>query len=174
MRWVIEGADATTGRDVRVEVEAADRRHAELEAKKRRILVSTLTAAGPDPSDPMPPVAVAQSMPSRDQLLADLPLAEPRQGAVPGYRDILAGAATVRTIAVIVAVIGWVGAIVYGLATIIFIAVAGPRDALPYLLVGGSAAVVHLVACLAISSLWQLGAGLSIAVRDIARNSFRR
>lgn len=49
MRWMIQGADANSGLDVTVEIEADDQRAAELEGKKRRILIASIQPV-PEPT----------------------------------------------------------------------------------------------------------------------------
>lgn len=56
MLWKITGADANTGDDVLIEVEAEDKRSAEMLAKKQRVLMSSVEQV-PEESA-APPVAV--------------------------------------------------------------------------------------------------------------------
>lgn len=158
MRWTVEGADAQTGQDRTIQVEAKSREDAEREARARGVLPSATYKETAD-AGAMPTLnyigrAAHESAPPGTQV----GLAPPR-GKAPDYTGIVVGAAVLRITGAMAAIAG----IVLCAMTLNEISGGGLGTALP---VGFAWIISGLVT-------FMLGS-LALAVRDIARNSFRR
>lgn len=168
MRWLVEGADAQTGRDVRIVIEAVSAAEAEQKAMDRRVLVSRVTvapAAAPTP----------QQSEETDRLVKQ------RLDPTPEYDEIVSGASALGVLASLVAGVGWL----FVLGGFVFIVIAIGETVNPQvspvhgvsvvtLVVGGAVALGYGVMILLAASLVRMIGSMGLALRDLARNSFRR
>jgi hypothetical protein len=165
MRWDVEGADTTTGKDVRLTVEAVTREEAERLARYNGILVAAITrpAAAPPIDYQPPPQPIATAL------------------APPEYPDLVFAARWLRRLSYTAAAFG----VIYSGAAVLVVLLAllqrplgGMLDMLFGLLLGSPPSVLAIalsaLACFITAAVLRLLAGLAVARRDLARNSFSR
>jgi hypothetical protein len=165
MRWDVEGADTTTGKDVRLTVEAVTREEAERLARYNGILVATVSRPAPAPSiDYEPPPAAAA----------------PGTGP-PEYPDLLFAARWLRRLSHVTAGFGLLyalGAMTYLLATVFSRPFPRLLDYVLEVLFGSPTSLLPItlmaLGCFITAAVLRLLGGLAMARRDLARNSFTR
>ena len=201
MRWTIEGADSNTGHDLTVTVEARDEADAEQQARYNGVLVARVYPFGLRPKDaaPVPVVDYAsagmgKALP-RPPELPQLPAAAGPRAVepLPDYQLIVAAAKTLVLLARVVRVGGLVMFAVAALGVLMTfvnawwysangtggfggIGILSRLPAVADVLAALLAAVWPAAAGLAMlvaASLLRMVALVALAVRDIARNSFR-
>jgi len=197
MRWKIEGADAGTGSEIRLTVEAATRDEAEAKARYNGILVANVSAMVPEPAPPLAyeaqPVQPAMADPMAAQDEDDLESTELRELAevaraiapqrplsyrtpeanlqvLPGYQDIVTGAQWLNVLSAIIAVTAWL-CIVGG--CVFFVLTMSQKNDLIFTMVPAVAAIAIGGGLIVAAALVRMAASLAMAVRDIARNSFQ-
>jgi hypothetical protein len=192
MRWIVEGADSSTGRETAMTVEARTREEAEQQARYNGLLVSVVyphgssrpheagavnapavvNYAGPttpppqrEPPPPPPPVA---------------PATEATGTAIPTYDHILADARHLRRLSTVSRIVGFVALTLAGYRLIMpfvggYSSIRLPSlwdiiDALSNALAPGAIGLLLLIASAALSMM----ASAALALRDMARNSAAR
>ena len=177
MRFEVKGADPNTGAEQNLTVDARDADEAETKARYSGVLVASVvpvvvpaapvldyrrpgtagTAAGPSPAAAAPgdPAAPAAVVP-----------------AVPEYEAVLRRARRVDHLGAVALVVGY-GSVVVGLLTALVALVSGDRVWGGAVADGARLAVVGAL-LLAGGAVMRLLASVGRAVRDMARNSFRR
>lgn len=147
MRWTVEAADVQTGEETTLTVEAPDQAAAERIARYRGMLVSSI-------------------LQNNGNGAAKLD----RKAPTPDYIDILTGAGVLRTLAIIITAIGWVCLLVAGALS--WSAVKESSDKLAALWQAMSPALFGLSFIVA-GTVLRMAASVGLAMRDLARNSFR-
>ena len=161
MKWAIQCADANTGQEFSLIVDASSQSDAEAQARKKGLLVSEIIAAG----EP----AAADKRPSEETQIRKVdPVDYAIAGSsVPDYRGLRWGATAFRVLAYICYILG-----ILAVATII----------LEMYSLRGVSGLGWLSSLIQTTfALWPLVAGVFFhvlaeactALRDIARNSFR-
>jgi hypothetical protein len=195
MRYTVEGADARTGADRVLSVEADTRHEAEAQARAHGILVSEIheSSAQSDTERIEREVAAAMSQPphrltAAEELAAmnparsghvQLDYAGPRrQNSVhpPDYHGIIRGAALLRRFAAgyaLLAILLFVCAATLIALALYALSQTGATPVTVQVLAAGVVIMIGGVALLNRATLIRLSADLAIAQRDIARNSFR-
>lgn len=165
MKWIIEGADESSGQEQHLTLEARDRDEAERLARYRGVLVSSVRA---------------DLAPSLEYRRPDATPAEaPGGGAnLPHYPQILLGCWLLR----------WLAWCVVGLAALCLLG-AGLTLAMPLfrgrikymtwldwlaVITSAVAPTIYGLFLLIVAVFLRLAGGLALAFRDIARNSFLR
>jgi hypothetical protein len=190
MRWTIEGADSNTGRDLTVTVEARDEADAEQQARYNGVLVARVYPFGVRPKDaaPVPVVdyataATPKAMPKPPEVAAGLQAGPRAVVPLPDYQPIVAGA---RALVLFARVVRVAALVLFGVAAVAALlpfltawwygggAVQSPpvSEVVPALFAAVWPAALGLAMLVAAAVLRML-AFLALAVRDIARNSFR-
>lgn len=159
MAWIIEGADKKTGADVRFKLSAVDKEAAIEEAGKRGVLVSEVY------DDQLGDIAAAAS---------DYPTQR-----LPEYREIVKGSRIIESLAGLNVFAGCIAALV-GIVSIVWgiiltgkppeTASGSPGEAIVF----GLSAIVTGIVWAIIGTLLNMVSALALAIRDIARNSFRK
>lgn len=152
MRWEVFGADRATGDEHVFTVDAADEREATLIAKKKNLVVSNVILI------------------SQDESAKEANAPEPLHEPTPEYKGIQTGAAIVIVLAFASGVVGLVE-LVIGLFTLINASVEH-GDNRPAVAVGTNQLAQGVTALVFAGLLW-LASEIALAVRDVARNSFR-
>jgi hypothetical protein len=189
MRWTVEGADSSTGRETAMTVEARTREEAEQQARYNGLLVSVVYPHGSSrPADlgcPNAPAVVNYAGPTTPP-----PRPEPPPPATPSlpppprpafaYDDILADARHLRRLSTVARVVGFVALalaayrlimpFVGGESSIRLPSVWEIMDALSSALAPGAIGLLLLIA----GGFLSMMASAGLALRDIARNSTRR
>jgi hypothetical protein len=195
--WTVDGADKKTGKDIVQSIDAPTEHLARATALEMGILVADIHRSAADPLEELgaavqasrseSPTPAASDAPTLDYstvrknpsvplipTAAPAPLGYP---TTPEYSDIITGVKWLRAIALITAILGWIGIAVAALALVmgLVVAVAGPGMGsialgLPFVI----PASIFGIAYLAVSAVLRLAASVALAVRDIARNSFPR
>src|SRR5207244_6799954 len=93
MRWIVEGANAKNGRDVRIPIDAPDAASAEAVASARGMLVSRVTPQQEAPAAEFPAEADDVGWISSASSTPPISYQTPR---APGYDDIVKGAGALR------------------------------------------------------------------------------
>jgi hypothetical protein len=195
MRWKVEGADAATGNEIRITVEAFTREEAETKARYNGILVASVSPLVPEPapplayeSKPVQPALVDPMATPDDEDLESAELQElaavarsiaPPQPidyrtpgmnppAIPEYQDIVTGAQWLNVLSMFVAVVGWfciAGGCVFFVINVI-------QDGGIVLSMFSAVTAVGVGGGLiVVAALVRTCSSLAMAVRDIARNS---
>ena len=162
MRWEVTGADATSGAEGTITVDAATAEGAEQQVRYNGMLVSKVTKAGPKPKGATliaPPTPVAHLV-------------------TPDYRAIVDGAKVLSFFAALLTTAG-VLSVLAAILLALMAAVSSQQGGLDtsdkHLVVGAVAGcLVCGVYCFAAAAFLGMQGELALAVRDIARNSFRR
>jgi hypothetical protein len=186
MRWTVEGADEKTGLDVTVTFEARSLDDAMDLARANGILPAdgypsgSRTPKAPPLSYASPAVATARPMtsaPSQVPSVHPIPVVPvvPAAPAIPEYKPILQGAKWLGTIAAILYV---VAALCFLGAAITFLAWLGGTTSMTGLraiesVAGSVQLLIGGFECLAAGAVIRMLAYLALAVRDIARNSWK-
>ena len=178
MRWNVEGADGKTGQERVYQIEAATARSAEEKARLQGVLVTavhpSIVKSEAEKLDDLIDASVGQ--PSPDRMGIDYLAAETHQSSghrtasAPQYEAIANGAKLLNRLAHVAVVLGVLYIVIA--AVVAMIAFAHPQSFAQFL-----ASALWLLSCgiaLFISAaIIQMNASLALAVRDIARNSFR-
>ena len=157
-KWSVRGAERATGQMRVILIDAADADAAERVGSQMGLLVATVNAAGEVDDAALPPPVVAAV-------------------GVPDYAPILAGTQTLV----------WLAGIVRRVAVLCFVVAIGIAALAAYAWLGANQgakavelglfyalnATVYGFVLLVLSTAIRLAAALSLAVRDLARNSFR-
>lgn len=161
MKWAIQCADANTGKEFSLIVDADSQSDAEAQARKRGLLVSEVIAAGEPAADkPVPDNGTEiRKVDPVDYAIA--------RSGVPDYRGLRWGATAFRIIAWLCYVLG-----ILALLMVIVESYANRS--------GGFASLINYLVQTT-TALWPLVLGILFhvlaeactALRDIARNSFR-
>jgi hypothetical protein len=175
MRWMIHGADHKTGRELTIIVDADDPQEAEHRALYNDILVSSIqefTAA-------MLSQAPEPAAPALDYCAPDSPPASrPPLGGAPFYRPILAGARWLDGLSSAIRIAGFI-ALLAALVTTLVPLFEPVREWLPFTIIpllwfiGSGLLMVIAFLCLFLGASIALLSELALALRDMARNSFR-
>ena len=164
MKWAIQCADATTGQEFSLIVDADSQADAEAQARKKGLLVSEIIAAGE------PAATDKQSPDNESQIRKVDPVDYAIAGnTVPDYRGLRWGATAFRILAYLCYVLGI-------LALLMVIVESYATSAGGF---GSLISISYLVQTAV--ALWPLVVGILFhvlaeactALRDIARNSFR-
>ncbi len=167
MRWIVEGADHRSGADRRLVFEAPSRMEAEDQARKMGVLVSGVTPANDAPPvsnlkhpidagvHPSPPSSVAYATPNQE---------------IPTYRQLSLAAMVLNII----------GGFYYAMAILYFLAIvigslSGGIDRWLMVVIPTSITVgsIYAATMVAVGALFQGASAACIALRDIARNSWK-
>src|SRR5690349_17125755 len=130
MRWTVEGADSSTGRETAMTVEARTREEAEQQARYNGLLVSVVyphgTSRPPDAGATKAPAVVNYAGPTtpppQPSRFQTPPAAAPASVVAPAYDDILADARRLRRLGAVARVCGLVA-----------LALAGYRMIMPFI-----------------------------------------
>jgi hypothetical protein len=179
MRWNVEAADPGTGVDRVIQIEARSADHAESVARRRGLLVSAVyPSTVQTDAEKLDAAVLAEVTHSADESpVPSLSLRHPMPHAAPEYRDIVTGATWLNLCGSAATILGAIAIIIGAVslfAGIIMVYGRGSRGDVGIALVGGGIVALSwgLVA-LVVGVLLKMLAALSVAVRDIARNSFR-
>jgi len=161
MRWEVQGAEAATGKEVTISVEAATAEEAEQQARYNGLLVSRVYKPTGKPLGYRGPVETPKAI-----------------NYAPEYRDILNSGKTLRVVASILRILAGVAVVAavlsagnaaapIGMGVVNFTTIGLPLLVLlaglvPAAILFGAAALLTAVA------------GIGGAVRNIARNSYRQ
>ena len=163
MRWEVQGADAATGKETTITLEAVTAEEAEKQARYNGMLVSHVRKAAPKPSPKLDYAA---------------PTPAPRPGVVPEYAAIVSGARLTSFFARVVALFGAVafGVAILAVAIAVYQSLGGNLDTsektLAVTITAGC--VFYGLGCFVVAVFLSMHASLALAVRDMARNSFNR
>lgn len=143
---------------------AQSRQAAAARAQSEAADASGQSTAAPPPTPPKAVVSLAYAAPA--VAAAD---------SVPEYADILHGNRMLRIFAGIVAAFGWVAIVVSVLGLVLFCwqfrySYYGPSNVGLVLFVGG---LVYALPCFVVAIMLRMYGALAVAVRDIARTSYR-
>lgn len=174
-KWRITGADAQTGADRSIEVNARDEAGAREAARMLGMLVNRVEPLAP----PQGPV-LDYLTPGIRNLSASIPTADvvppaPPPRSLPQYPAILAGVAAVSGAAKLLYTLGTLAltaAVLGVVAAVAVIAIPNNRPLLPWVLLTLILTGVGGAIMLAAATALQLLAATSLAIRDTARNSF--
>jgi hypothetical protein len=175
MKWHVEGADAHTGQEKSGTIEAPTAADAEQLARDRGVLVSNVQPANePDALEQLGTAAARQPR--------SIDYRSPRASAaaitsdIPTYQAILRGDVWLRALAAIIAGFGWVSVGLAGLLLLLTLPAAASGASLSgivaFALSIGPALLAGLL-LLAVSAILRWAASVGLAIRDLARNSFR-
>lgn len=158
MKWAIQCADANTGKEFSLIVDADSQTDAEAQARKKGLLVSEIIAAG-EPAEKQPPTeAQIRKVDPVDYAIAG--------STVPDYRGLRWGALSLRIIAYLCYVLG----ILTLVSNVLEIYKYGPGSAA---WITGALSFAMYFWPLVLGIFFHVLAEACTALRDIARNSFR-
>lgn len=164
MKWIIDGADESSGQEQHLTLEARDRDEAERLARYRGVLVSSIQA------DIAPPLEYQRTAASR------APEAPSAHSDLPSYPQILVGVWMLRWLAW--GVVGLAALCMLGAGLVLALPLLQGRTKymswLDWLTVATNAVApaAYGLFFLIVAVFLRLAGGLAIAFRDIARNSF--
>jgi hypothetical protein len=202
MNWQVSGINRDTGAEETIVVEADTEESAIRRGNRRGLMVSAAVPVQDQPApdapvddwinDPAPPSEV-EALDQEPVDPAEIPqserqpmsldystpsqLAPPKSRSAPGYNDITRGAAVLQSLATIVLILGLILSGLIGLVGLFSLGAGAMRSsegaaiaAVPFFIY----AVVNAIGVYVVYSVLRLLAACSLAVRDIARNSFDR
>jgi hypothetical protein len=187
MQFLIHGADHKTGREMTIVVDARDPADAARRVLYNDVLVSSITDFVQTPSQPEPsPAELPELQQPRGEdesaIEYKAPEVEPPQrqpcSRPPFYRQILSGARSLRTLSLAISTVGLI------LVVAALVAAALPwcrvlRIYLPFVVVPGlcylaaAALAIMGVVCACCAAPLSMMSEMALAMRDLARNSFR-
>lgn len=187
MKWMVEGADSRTGKDIIITVDAPNRAQAEQLAGYNGVLVSTIKEQ-PATTTPAEDFAAYHLTPEEDAQPPQRPerkeraerperaeryptASEQRTSVptmVPAYTEIINGAQWLNGLAVFAGAAGWVCL----LAFMLLVGKALIRKEEGAVLLWIPSAAGGALFCLVAAAFLRTSAAIALAVRDIARNTF--
>ncbi len=173
MKWLVDGADSTSGNEQTIIVDAETMEQARREATRRGMFVSSIRemelAEPAEPPDPLQALASAKSGQSGTPDAVDYRTPRPREiQQSPYYRGLLIGG----TLACWVAYVYYVLGVILLLSTIVGVLNSQPLGSGRALVTAAIAMVFPLTVFAGGVLIHTIGSG-ALALRDIARNSFR-
>lgn len=181
MKWVIEGADRDTGVKTSFTIDAESRNDAEVQARRRNVIISKCEPDGPPRLQPTAR-RVRDGLSGIGGMIQESEQRSPL--GVPQYRPVIAAARVVNAGGMILIVLGCIGFVV-AIVWLLFAAYANsrpvehtldPQYVAParYSLTLAGTFLVECWWAVVTGGMLRLAAFVSLMIRDIARNSFRR